>query len=248
MNKGLFDVHCHMIPEVDDGSDSIETSLQMIRAQYDAGVRQILLTPHYRKGVFEAPRDYVEQRFEELRQRVKEVLPDSNRNGSEDLQLYLGCEYHSCMSMVEELQKEPRYCLNGTRSVLVEFSSEDDRNYLRERVYTLRSSGFLPVIAHVERYPACIRNPELILELKKIGAMIQVNADSILGKEGRKAKKFARMLIKEDLLDFVGSDAHDLKERPSRLKACFDWVSAKYGSGYAGWLFCDHPAELVRQR
>lgn len=246
MNRELFDVHCHIIPDVDDGSDSIETSLRILRGEYGAGVRHIILTPHYRKGMFEADRDYVGQQFEELKRRIEEETVSSLENSLEGLQLYLGCEYHSNMDMVEEIHADPRFRLNGTGNVLLEFSSFDEWNYIRERVYALRSSGLTPVIAHIERYPVFLRSPELVRDLKNTGALIQVNADSILGKDGRKAKKFARKLIEEDLLDFVGSDAHDMKHRPSRIGACFDWIAKKYGKAYARWLFCEHPAELIK--
>ena len=234
----MFDMHCHIIPSVDDGSDSLEMSLKMLHIEYGAGVRHIILTPHYRRGMFEKDRDTVEERYEELKAAAARELPG--------LQLYLGCEYHSDEEIVDRLRSDYRYRMNGGKHVLLEFSEGDPQKYIRERVYTLRSAGFLPAIAHIERISSCNKDLDFVAELGNMGCLIQVNADSVIGKDGRQAKKFSRDLIKEDLLDLIGSDGHNLSSRPVRIGECRNWIEKKAGPGYANWLFCQRPAELLR--
>ena len=237
MNE-MFDMHCHIIPSVDDGAKSLELSLKMLQVEYSAGVRHVILTPHYRRGMFETDRDTVEKKYGELKEAAARELPD--------LRLYLGCEYHSDGELVERVRSDYRYRMNGGRHVLLEFSEGDSQKYIKEKVYKLRSAGFVPAIAHIERYSACNKDLDFVAELGRLGCLIQVNADSLIGKDGRQAKKFSRDLVKEDLLDLIGSDGHNLTSRPVRIEECRKWLEKKAGSGYAKWIFCQRPAELLR--
>ena len=123
--KGLYDIHCHILPGVDDGARNMEESLWMLNKEYQEGVRHVILTPHFRYDMFEPHMNIVTRQFMQLRRAAMNI-------GDEGMRLYLGCELHSSMDMVECLKKGRRLTLAGSRYVLVEFNNGDEKNYIEE--------------------------------------------------------------------------------------------------------------------
>ena len=236
--QGLFDMHCHIIPGVDDGSKSMEESMEMLGMEYQDGVRNIILTPHFRYDMFEASDERVVKHFEKLKAAAAAKW--------KDLALYLGCELHTSMDMVECLRSGKRRTMAGSRYVLAEFSGGDNKIYVKERVQKLKLSGYYPIIAHVERYRAVRDDLDLISELRGMGAFIQVNADTISGKDGFGMKRFAKKLMKEGLLDFVGSDGHGSRERTPDIGRAYQQTIKVMGEAYAGRIFVENPSKIIR--
>ncbi len=234
---GYYDMHCHIIPEVDDGSDSIEESLAILDTEVRAGVTDIILTPHFRPEMFETDRDFVEEQYCLLKQAAAEVFPD--------LHLYLGCEYHSNHDMHEMLRADPRYRMLGTNFVLLEFSSAHTGSYIREQTYSLISRGFRPIIAHCERYRPVSTNIKLAEELVDMGAELQVNADSVIGRDGWGIKRFCRKLMKLGLLSYIGSDAHNMMDRRCHMGECIAYVEKKMGREYAERIMRSNPQGII---
>ena len=110
--------------------------------------------------------------------------------------------------------------MNGGRYVLVEFSGRHDYQRVRNYIYQLQQEGYCPVVAHVERYPQVIKQLEQVEELIELGAMIQVNAGSLLGENGFRMKNVSRRLLKKRWIHFIASDAHDSKTRYPNLGEC----------------------------
>ena len=234
--KGLYDIHCHILPGVDDGARNMEESLWMLNKEYQEGVRHVILTPHFRYDMFEPHMNIVTRQFMQLRRAAMNI-------GDEGMRLYLGCELHSSMDMVECLKKGRRLTLAGSRYVLVEFSNGDEKNYIEERVRSLLMNGFIPIIAHVERYKATRNDIGFLTELKDMGAHIQVNADTISGQDGFGAKTFARKVMKHGLLDFVGSDGHRKTERIPEIGKCVAKMEKTMGSEYVKKIFIKIPGK-----
>ena len=234
---GYFDMHCHIIPKVDDGSELLEESLALLDTEVRAGVTDIILTPHFRLEMFEADRDYVEAQYELLKSAAAEIFPD--------LHLYLGCEYHSNHDMHEMLRADPRYRMIGTDYVLLEFSQAHNGSYIREQTYSLVSRGFRPIIAHCERYRPISANIKLAEELVDMGAELQVNADSVIGRDGWGIKRFCRKLMKLGLLSYIGSDAHNMTDRRCHMGECIAYVEKKMGSEYADLIMRRNPQNIV---
>ena len=135
----------------------------------------------------------------------------------------------------------------GSRYVLIEFSMNDLFPTIRNYVYELITHGYQPIIAHVERY-FCCQKMEKIQELKDMGALIQVNAGSVLGEEGWKLKKFCLELMKKDLIDFIASDTHNTSDRKLNLKKCASYVTKKMGKQYAERIFFNNPLNILKNR
>ena len=233
----LVDIHCHILPGVDDGAPDMETSRAMIRDAYEQGVRYIIATPHYRPEMFEPSMKKVIRVYHELRDYAEEV----------GIGLRLGCEYYRNEQMIRHLDKKLRPTMLGSRYVLTEFSTNDSFVTVRNYIYELITKGYRPIVAHVERY-FCCQEPERIQKLKKLGAQIQINADSVLGYEGHTIKKFCAGLMKDVLVDFIGSDAHNLEGRKMNLGKCATYVRKKMGQDYAEEIFVDNPRRIWKSR
>lgn len=234
---GLVDVHCHILPQVDDGAPDMKTALAMLAREYDDGVRAVILTPHFRLRMFENEEEDIVEAYE----RLCEAAAGRFR----DLELYLGCELHSHADIVDSVRGREQFRLAGSDYVLVEFSGADSQEYMRNRLYRLCANSFMPIVAHVERCK-CVRDDlRFARRLVDMGVRFQVNADSVAGKDGLKVRRFCRTLMEEGLLYCIGSDAHDLKSRPPRMKECAAWISKKFGSSYMETLMINNPREII---
>lgn len=233
----MVDIHCHILPGVDDGAKSMEMAVEMLKAEYEQGVHIAILTPHYRRHMFEPDEQAVRNQFKCLCRTVDFDIPG--------MKLYLGCELHASMDMVEIIRKRNQFRIADTSYVLAEFSGRDPKSYIRERLYQLLCGGYRPIIAHAERYDCILGDLDFVDELAEMGALIQVNADSIIGKDGRKVKKFCLKLMRNDLLDFVGSDAHNLSDRPPRMAECAAYIGKKMGEAYRDKIMLQNPLKII---
>ncbi|MCC8050108.1 MAG: capsular biosynthesis protein [Clostridiales bacterium] len=236
--EGIYDIHCHILPGVDDGSHSIEETCELLRREYEDGVRTIIVTPHYRLEMFEPGMARIYRAFWATCDAAADIAPD--------LKLYMGCEFHANMEMVETLKAGGRPTMAGSRYVLTEFRESTPYSYIKERVAALRSGGYRPLIAHAERYECMRKEPERAGELSDLGARIQVNAGSLLGDMGHSVRRYCQGLLEEDLIWCVGSDAHNLKDRTPNLGKCAAWLEKKFGTEVTRKVLIEHPAEIVR--
>lgn len=236
--KNLFDIHSHILPYVDDGAKNMDMALKMIQMEYDDGVRSIILTPHFRREMFETPQENIERQFKILKEKAEEKF-------GMDLRLYLGCEFHANMSMVDTLLNKERPTMAESDYVLTEFSGATDFAFARERVYELVTHGFIPIIAHVERYPSIRKDMGNLETLRDIGAYLQVNAESILGEEGFAIKRFCKKMMKNDMLDFVGTDCHRTNKRVPNLGSCAEYMEKKMGREYTERILIHNPQKMI---
>jgi len=236
--EGIYDVHCHIIPGVDDGASDYEETKRLLQMEYNQGVRGIIATPHFRFQMFETPIEHIKEQFVLAQRAAAEI--------SNDLEVYLGCEFHVNMEMTEMLKAGKVSTMAGSRYVLTEFSENSEVSYIRERIYALLSNGYKPVIAHIERYEATRLDLNFVEELDDMGACMQINADSIIGKEGFFIKRFCIKLMKYDLVQFVGSDCHNMYDRISRVGEAYSYVKKKMGETYANNLFIENPQKILK--
>lgn len=231
----MVDIHNHTLYEVDDGAKSKEESLAMLQMAADQGVDAIVLTPHYRHGMFGFPKEEIEAHYREL-------LAPAERMG---ISLYLGCEFHVNSRIVEYMSSGRCLTLAGSDYILTEYDFTTEYDYIYDQTKMLLSSGYLPVIAHVERYGCLLEDPQLCRELSHTGALIQINADSVLGIDGKVPEKFCKKLLKNQWADIVASDAHGVKQRASHMGKCYTSVAKKYGEDYADLLFEETPRRII---
>lgn len=194
----MIDVHTHVLPCVDDGSALVETSLKMLKKEVKSGVSKLILTPHFRHGMFN---DFssceIRRRFEDFKSACKEAKIKAD--------LYLGQEIYCTHRIYDDLQSGNVITINGTEYILIEFSYYDE-TYIGDYVFKIERLGFKPVIAHVERYTYLDFNN--LYDYRQAGALIQVNASSVVGDEGKATQQRVLSAISAGLVDFVASDYH----------------------------------------
>ncbi|MCM1119049.1 MAG: protein-tyrosine-phosphatase [bacterium] len=223
--SGVVDIHCHILPGVDDGSRSVSQSCRMLDIAWENGIRAIVATPHYMpEGRHPAP---------ETLRRLTEELRKYASLQQYNLEIYEGNEIYYHQEVPELLEEGKILPLAGSRYVLVEFSPADDARYIRNALSELQAAGYEPILAHVERYMSlCGKNGDRIGELREMGVLIQVNANSIEGKMGPVAKKTVHNLLKKQWVDFVATDAHSDRSRSHAIEDCVKMLRRKYPAEY----------------
>lgn len=235
-----IDMHCHILPGVDDGAKDIEEMKKMLKIAYEGGTRCIIATPHHHpKRGAEPP--------EVLREQAK-ILRDAAHEIDEKFRIYLGTEIYFGQDVVEELKAGEILTMNRREYILVEFSPSHPFSYIKQGLQQLQFAGYEVILAHVERYHCITDEPEYAEELYEMGIHLQVNAGSITGESGRNIKKFIKELMDEDLVFCVGTDAHDTKKRPPKLKKAADYVEKKYGQDYMRRIFYSNAKCMLRKR
>ncbi len=196
----MVDIHSHILPGIDDGAQTIETSTAILKKAEELGVENIIATPHFIYGKYENDFQSVVKAVEELNKAAEEeglkikVFPGQ--------EVFL--DKQSDVLYKEGLIKG----LNGTDYMLMEFPFDGDPLSALDIIYELKLLGVKPVLAHPERYMEIIRKPELINDFIAEGCLFQINAGSLAGKYGKDVLKLAGVFIQHGIIDFVGSDAH----------------------------------------
>lgn len=233
----FVDIHTHILPGVDDGAKDVSAALTLLKAAYAQGTGALVLTPHYRNHYRGNISSKLTEIYEELCREAKVECPD--------LELYLGCEVGYELDISEKLADGTLLTLNGTQYVLLEFRERSFRSRIMEGVLEVLNFGYIPIIAHAERYEAFRNHPELAKEVTHLGALIQINADSIMGGCGYSVKRCCRRLMKQHCVHFIASDAHNTKDRTPDLKACYQKVKKRRGTDYANALFFENARAML---
>lgn len=237
-NYGHADLHTHILPGVDDGARDLEQTMELVRMAYADGTRHLFLTPHYRGRYRRNGPDRLREVFSDVQAVVSEQLPD--------MHLYLGNEIHWESDAPDDLEAGQILSLHDSGYCLLEFHSAALRSQVMTGVAEMVRYGYTPIIAHAERYEIFRRDRDLTEEVLAMGALIQLNADSILGSNGWGVKRFCHSLLKKHQVHFVASDAHDARNRPPLLAACRKSVAGKYGEAYARRLFADNARAVIQ--
>ena len=218
------DVHCHILCGVDDGSRSKEMSVSMLRQAAREGVEAMILTPHFFAGRSVITKDDIHKKTEEL----SEICL---REGI-GIELYPGAELYYTEEADEALKRGEVPTLNDTNRLLVEFSTDALNVSIVNAVKMISGLGYVPVIAHVERYEHVIYEPGRVEVLRDLGAEIQVNVPTLAAERRSPIRPFAEKLIKRQLVDYLGTDAHDDEMRKVEIQKTVGRLYKKYDRNY----------------
>ncbi len=233
-----IDIHCHILPGVDDGSPDMATSLEMLRIADKNGITHLILTPHHKPMHHNVSPEHNVVYRKKLQEAAKEAGIKAK--------LFSGNEIYYSDETMEELLEGKICSLAGSDYVLVEFHPTNPYKAIQNAVSRVQAAGFIPIIAHVERYSDIVSHPARVKDLIEMGSFIQVNASSIMGKYGFGISHFTKKLLKEELVHFIASDAHDTGRRAPNLLDCRNYVERKYGEDYGKKLFFTNPANVIR--
>ncbi len=230
----MIDIHCHILPEVDDGAKSWEIAEEMCRTAAADGIDHMVATPH-------ASDRYAYDRvhLEELKQELQRLIGPVPHLG-------LGCDFHMSYENLQDVMIHPeKYLIEGGRYLLVELSNYGIPVQIDESYTRLLQMGITPVITHPERNPILLRTPQRVLQWIELGCAVQVTASAFTGRWGQPSFHMAEWLLKHDALHVLATDAHDLKNRPPVLSAARDAVADLRGDKIAQALVNDNPLAIV---
>lgn len=221
----MIDLHCHILPNVDDGSASSEMSIEMAKRAVSEGITAIVATPHHQNGRYLNEKEAILQSVEQLNSLlVREGVP---------LTILPGQENRIYGEILDDYHQDKILTLNNTGKYLfVEFPSSQVPRYAERLLFDIQSQGIIPIIVHPERNSRLLEDPDLLYNFINKGALAQVTASSLVGHFGKKIKKFSHQLIDANLVHFVSSDAHNLQHRSFHMQAAIDVIESEHGRDY----------------
>jgi protein-tyrosine phosphatase len=217
----MIDIHCHILPGLDDGVRDLDESLNMAMLAVNEGISKIIATPHHANGVY----DNFPSSVIPVLQALNEVLQEREI----PLVILPGQEIRVHRELIDGVQRRECLTLNEGRYILIELPSSHVPKTTEDLIYELQVEGLRPIIAHPERNREIADNPDVLFALIQEGALSQVTAHSINGHFGAKVKKLALELCRRNLAHVVASDAHHPKLRPFGLREAMEVVAAEIG-------------------
>lgn len=239
----MIDLHCHILPGIDDGAPTLEEALAMCRLAAADGCEAMVATPHQRRDPWW--NDDVE-RLRELAAQLQEKVRAEVGNG---FQVLLGGEVHVDREILSEVERLPAatiLSLAGSRYLLLELDTWGSPDEAVHLVHETTVAGWRPILAHPEFIPWLDR--DLLAHLVTLGATVQVTAMSVTGDFGRRPMMDTHRLIEAGLVHFLASDAHDTRRRPPGLRRACLMIEGRWGNGLARRLAVDNPRAVVEDR
>ncbi|MDY6838784.1 MAG: CpsB/CapC family capsule biosynthesis tyrosine phosphatase [Thermodesulfobacteriota bacterium] len=238
----MIDLHCHILPGVDDGSRSLKESLAMAQMAVRDGIHTIVATAHTLNGIYVNPINKVVSWAHALEKAFA-------KNGI-SLRLFAGSEVHICPHMVEQIKKGTAGTINrGGKYLLLELPSQSIPGGVKEEIFSLKLNGITPIIAHPERNALIRRDSNILYELIGMGALSQVTAMSVTGGFGVAVRQSAETLLRQRMCHVIASDAHSAVARPPVLSEAVEDAADILGSyEEAARMVTDVPAAIVSGR
>ncbi|MGG3495338.1 CpsB/CapC family capsule biosynthesis tyrosine phosphatase [Peribacillus simplex] len=218
----MIDIHCHILPGVDDGSGDMKESLIMAKNAAEAGITHLFATPHHLNGKYLNVKSDIIDRIVRLNESLQqENIP---------LTIHFGQEVRIHRDIFISLEKEEILTLddNGTY-LLIELPSGKVPAYTQEVIYELLLKGITPIIVHPERNKELIENHNLLFDLVQEGALTQLTSGSIIGNFGKSIQSFSKKIIKHNLAHFIATDAHNVSSRGFTLQQAYETITKAYG-------------------
>ena len=215
------DIHSHVIWGVDDGAETKEETFKMLRDAVADGIDRIICTPHVTAGVYEFPEEVFQAHYAEAEEYIRtEGLP---------LRLYRGAELLWTEITPRLLREGKAPVMAGTKYAMIEFSPTDSREKIYDALQKVAGAGFIPIIAHMERYPAIGKVSQVKEMRSRFRALVQINARSLTRKMPLLRRSFFDGIFKEELVDFVATDTHAMPGRETCMTAGMTALKEKYG-------------------
>ncbi len=235
----MFDIHCHILPGVDDGSGNLSDSVEMAQLAAESGTSGIIATPHCNiPGLFD---NYWNKKMFEKLESLRRVLKEKGIS----VEIYGGQEVFLSKNFETHLEQKEFITLNNSRYMLTELDFRIDERTALSRLGKLASYGYVPILAHPERYGFVIENPSVTDKLRCAGVLIQLNGGSIAGDFGAKIKRTADMILNGRLADFVASDAHSQYSRTPNLADIYEYLCENIAYDYADILLKTNPVKVL---
>ena len=226
----MVDIHSHIVFGVDDGAKTIEDSMAMLDLAAESGTTDIVATPHSDLR-YQFDSDLIVERIAEMQARI-----------GDRIRIHKGCDFHLFYDNIENCRTDrSKFTINGQRYLMVEFADSQIPKTIAAIFQDMIRNDITPVITHPERNGLLMGRLHDLVAWVRAGCLIQVTAQSFTGRFGKSAEENCRRLMRQRLVHFVASDAHDTEWRPPDLRGAYQLVSSEYGNHIAERLFTLHP-------
>lgn len=243
------DLHCHLLPGIDDGPRTWRGSLDLLRAAQASGTRRLVATSHLFSEYFQnVSIDRLRQAFAEFQERLIAEREGDDPDIPRAIEVHFGAENYASGAFLQALEDGNRITLNGSRYLLVEFSPNQGPAGMRSCLSAIQRCGLIPVLAHAERYLWLRDRPAAAEELTEQGVVLQVNAASLEGSHGSRAQNVTWRLLRRGLAAAVASDGHAADRRGPGLRSAAARVFAEMGEAAMRRLFVDNPGLVADNR
>lgn len=225
------------MPMIDDGAIDNEEFIKMLKIAIKSGVKGIVATPHFGYRFKYITKELILKRFESS----KKLIIENNL----DIELFLGSENFFSYNIVDLVKKDLIMTINNSRYILIEFDMYRMPQHYSMVLCELISNGYIPIIAHPERYKYYRVSNNDIENIIGFGCIIQVNASSLMGKHGYKIKQNVYDILNKTKRIIIASDAHSSKKRNTNMSKAFKIVNKKYGKEFADKIFCENSSRII---
>jgi protein-tyrosine phosphatase len=234
----MIDIHTHILSGMDDGADTISESLLIIKEALNSGITDIVLTPHYIEGTKYA---YNNKHKKNMFNQLKQIIDSEGIK----INLYLGNEIFISNNIVDLINKDEVYTINGSRYLLIELPLKWKFENTEKIIYNLINNGYIPIIAHPERYEIFYSSRNLIEELIKMGVLLQGNIGSLIGIYGKKVKKQLEYMLKNNMIDLLASDVHQKNGIYKKLDLSIKRLKKIVGNDRTTILINENPKKII---
>ena len=226
----MFDIHYHLLFDIDDGPKTIEDSIALAEASIAEGVTHIVCTPHSNDKYKFQP-DLNRERMEMLNERLGGRIT-----------LGLGCDFHLSYDNIDNLYKDrSRFTINGKQYLLVEFPDFGIAANMAATFYEMTASGVVPIITHPERNPTLQKDPNRIADWIRMGCLVQITGSSLLGRFGQRAQAMSHEFLKKNWVHIIASDAHSAERRAPSMSRAYQALQSQYSQQTADRLCIENP-------
>ncbi|SDZ46499.1 protein-tyrosine phosphatase [Evansella caseinilytica] len=216
----MIDLHCHLLPEVDDGAQTMTDMLAMVEKAKEDGITAIVATPHHNNGHYQN----IKANIIDCVEKVNDYLTENNV----DFTVLPGQECRITGELLTEYEQDEILTLNHSKYLFIELPSSNVPKYTSKLLYDLQLNGLIPVIVHPERNRELMEHPDKLYRLVEQGALTQITAASVIGLFGKKIKSFTDEIIDANLSHFIASDAHNVTNRSFHLRAAYDRIQQEF--------------------
>ncbi len=235
---GFADMHIHIMPKVDDGSESMEMTQNMLAIAAEHHIETMILTPHYKRGHHNVSPKGQERRIDAMYDRMYENdIP---------IDLYPGNEIMYDSGVLEDLEEGRIQTMAGSSYVLVEFKPWEQASYIQEGLRTLSYEGYRVILAHCERYDCLRKDYQLVENLYRNQIYLQVNADDVLPRFMAPIPRFVHHILEEQLVTFIGTDAHKDQGRTPRMLECWNYLEKHCDPDYIRRIMRENTLRVIR--
>ncbi len=242
----FIDLHTHILPGVDDGPRSLEETVETIREAHRHGTRRLVATPHmFLEGIGDQGVASVRLCFRETQQQLAAMAGERRYSFLSEVSLYLGAENYLCPGFLEAVERKRVQTINGSRYLLIEFPPMLQEPHYLVALRSVQRQGYVPVLAHVERYREFQRDSRKLERVIQMGGLTQVNASSVTGSLWSGGRRRVLNWLRDGLVSMIASDGHDRSRRPPVLSEAYQALEARFPRDLLQAWFLDNPSWIL---